>query len=230
MKHFYKLFFIRGEGLIPRPFRARMLIIFLFLPLFIYPDENIKIFLNINWQTSPEYVISILGLPDNISYDYGDNGKLLNNENGVEYRIAVETVWINDLIDDTGSNEINISEIINGHDNIWLRYNNVSCFNFSSTIFLIFEDGKYNSISIIIDTENLTINEKNNISAIFSNYYFELYGTPNKILQNNNNVFAIWYLNNSMIMLEAFLPENDLLYAQYRYVDTISVFHSYRKN
>ena len=211
MKHFLKLFFI----------------IFLFFPISIYPDENVNIFLNINWQTSPEYVISVLGLPDDISYDYGDDGKILNNDNGIEYRIVVETVWTNDL-NDTVSNEININEIINGHDNIWFRYNNVSYFN--STIFLSFEDGKYNNISIIINTENLTINEKNNISTILKNYYFELYGTPNNISQNNYNVFAIWYLNNSMIMLEIFLPENDPLYAQYRYVDTISVFHSYRKN
>jgi len=66
--------------------------------------------------------------------------------------------------------------------------------------------------------------------SILRNYYFELYGTPNNISQNNDNFFIIWYLNNSMIMLEIFFPKNDSLYAQYRYVDTISVFHSYRNN
>lgn len=215
-----------------------LIIMFIFSFGYLYSDENILRFSDIVWETSPEQVILIEGIPDVIYYNYGDDAKSFYDDNGVKHRTVVEVVWINSNVNDNDLLEyainknipigIDIERIIDGYNNISFRYNNFSFFKYNSTIFLTFEDKKFVDISYIIHTDNLTIDEKNDMVLYIQNYYFQLYGVPEGTSYDKIEDFSIWRLNDTLVFIHLFLPEN-YPDSKYNYVDMVSVFYGYIK-
>ena len=212
-------------------------LIFLFT-ICLFADED-KLFYDISWETSPEQVISIVGLPDKIYYSYEDEGRIFYDDNGNERRITVELVWINcaindnDLLEYAVKNNIpignNLDTIVNNHNIIWFSYNNIQYFGFSSEVFLTFKNKELINILFIVDIMNNTNIEKQNISNDLQNYLLEYYGSPDSIYQYGMKSLFKWDLINTEITLDIFLPQSDPEYIEYRYVDIITIYYSYKK-
>ena len=195
---------------------------------FLYSDENRRRFSGISWETSPEQFIIKEGLPDTIFYSYDfENAPVHYCCYGYEIRTVVALVWVNDSINDNDlikhakENNIpigyNITSIINGHDNIWFRFNNIQYLDFTSTVFLTFSEGKLINISYQIEITNLTNNEKQDISLVLQNYLTQYYGTPYFLFQEGVVNFLRWQVNNTNIELNIILHNIDPIYSEFNY-------------
>jgi len=203
----------------------------LLLSSHLFADENIIRFSNISWETTPEQILLIEGLPDIINYDYDDNGEV--------FQISSEIVWINSTVEDNDilryverrnipiGDTINVYNIINNHNKIKFRYNNVLLNNINLTVFLNFENDILKNKIYIIDTLNLTNIEKQNISIYLTNLFMQLYGTSEHTVQHSALNEYIWLLNNTIINLQIFLPQDDIFYSGFNYIDTISFYYWY---
>ena len=210
-----------------------------FFNSYLFSEEYSIKFSNITWGASPNQIILTEGTPDDIGYDYGDNAKIEFDDDGNQHNIVSETVWINnpdnnaDLLEYAKKNnistEVDINNIITGNNKINFRYNNIPYFNFNSTVFLRFEYEKLDSILYIIDTKSLSITEKNDMANFLKNHFLQLYGSPDNLSLTKNNSFTYlsWYLDDTIVNLEMFLPQNNPRFKE-SYIDNVTV--SYRIN
>jgi hypothetical protein len=221
-----------------------VIILFIFSFGCLYSDENIIRFSDIIWGISPEQAIIIAGIPDlisyNYNYDYADDTILFYDDNGIEHETLTEIVWISSNVNSNNLIEfavkynipigVDIERIIDGYSNISFRYSNIPFFNYNSIVFLTFEEGKYAKISYIIHTDNLTIDEKNDMILYIQNYYFQLYGVPEGKSYNEIEVFSIWYLDDAIVSIDLFLPENYPYSGYNNYIDNVRVVYAYIGN
>jgi hypothetical protein len=199
---------------------------------YLFAEENVIRFINIPWETSQEQVILSEGLPDTVNYDYDDNEEIS--------QISSDIVWINstyknnDILWYVKNKNIpigsDISKIINGHNKMHFWYYDILLFGFNSAVSLHFENGKLYNVMYIIETLDLTNSEKYDISIALQNYFLNYYGIPGYLYQYRTQNEYRWYLNDTAIMLEIFLPQCDAFYSEYNYVDLITVSYWYKKS
>ena len=214
--------------------RIVVIILTTFSSGYMFSEEHSVKFSNIPWETSPEQVIFSNGLPDSIDYFYD------YDENIGGTQTTMEMVWINSMHHDSEMLErakknnipigVNIGNIIDGNKEVGFTYNNIPYFKFNSTVFLKFEDKKLYRILYIIDTKNLSITEKNDMLNFLKNYFLQFYGSSDYLTLTKNNSITnfMWYLTDTIVDLDIFLPENEPRYSKFSYIDRVHMGYSYK--
>jgi hypothetical protein len=154
-----------------------VIILIFFTSIMSWTDENYYGLTKMPWNTDPEKVVEVIGIPDVIMTDSNEIVWLNRNYFADRYNYFVERFGIN--------TSKTINEIIVEQQDIQLIYYNKQVGRIYTTMTICFEHRFASCEKYSIDIDGLSINEKNNIYNLLKNEFLRQYGTPKSTSENN---------------------------------------------
>ena len=178
-----------------------LLIVAIFLVSVVaWSDEDYFGLSNMPWNTEPEEVVSVLGLPDYIMTDENDIVWLNKNYfreryNGLSEKLEIDT-------------RKTINAIISEYPNIQFIFYDKKFGTFPATMTISFENRFASREKYNIDIEDISLSEKNKYYNLFKNEFQKKYGTPKSVSENNIFKTLKWEIYYTNIEIQLYLASS----------------------